>query len=215
MNTSVNKVWFTSDCHFSHKNILKHCPERANVGSFDIDDVESHDKWLIERWNKTVAKKDIVYILGDFAFGSPDNVKKILGKLNGKKFLILGNHDKSSEHLVNYFEQITQMKIVNFKQNNYSFLEDNLKVFMCHYPMVTWPEKHYGCVEAHGHSHGSLDDYNKESPDLRVDVGLDGKLANFGFISLEQLYQYFRNKTEGKSFRVYAQEKKEEKTMLC
>ena len=42
------KVWFTSDSHIQHRNILKHCPKRADIGGFDIDDVEAHDKWLID-----------------------------------------------------------------------------------------------------------------------------------------------------------------------
>lgn len=208
------KIYFTSDLHFHHKNILKHCPERGKVGGFEVDDVESHDKWLMEEWNSTISKKDIVYILGDFAFGPSEHVKKLLGKLNGKKFLILGNHDKSSEHLDNYFEQITQMKCVTFKKSNYDFLDEDFMVYMCHYAMVVWPSKHYGCVQAMGHSHGKLDDFNEESTDLRVDVGVDGKLANFGFVSLEQLYNYFKTKTKGEKFMKYAIEKKEEREML-
>ena len=52
-------VWFTSDNHIHHKNILKHCPLRAKAGGFDIEDVEAHDRWVLETWNKTVAKKEI------------------------------------------------------------------------------------------------------------------------------------------------------------
>ena len=64
----AQKVWFTADTHISHKAIIKHCPERAKAGAFDVDDVEMHDKWLMDIWNKTVSKKDIVYIVGDFSF---------------------------------------------------------------------------------------------------------------------------------------------------
>ena len=208
------QVWFVSDLHFHHKNILKHCPERANAGGFDPEDVEAHDKWLLEKWNKTIGKKDIVYILGDFAFGSPEHVKKLLGKLNGQKFLILGNHDASSDHLEGYFKQITHLKCVTFKKSNYDFLEEDFQVCMCHYAMVVWPSKHYGCVQICGHSHGRLDKFNEESTDLRVDVGIDGKLANFGFVSLQRLYSYFKEKTKGEKFMKYAMEKKEEKTMI-
>ena len=52
-------VWFTADLHFGHKNILKHCPKRGEVGGFDPEDVEAHDKWLIEKWNSTIGKKDV------------------------------------------------------------------------------------------------------------------------------------------------------------
>lgn len=209
------QIWFTADIHAFHKNILKHCPERQKIcGAKDENDVEAWDKWMIEKWNSTISKKDMVYILGDFAFGSPESVRKLLDKLHGKKFLILGNHDKSSEHLDNYFVQITQQKLVTFKKSNFDFLDEDFQVFMCHYPMVTWASKHYGVVNAHGHCHGRLDDYNEASTDLRVDVGIDGKLANFNFITLEQLYRYFKEKTKGEKFIHYAMEKKNENSMV-
>jgi calcineurin-like phosphoesterase family protein len=193
---------------------LKHCPRRGEINGFDVDDVEAHDKWLIDKWNKTIGKKDIVYIVGDFAFGSSESVKKLLGKLNGQKFLILGNHDKSSDHLDGYFAQITQMKCVTFKKSNYDFLDEDFMVYMCHYPMITWPSKHYGCVQCQGHCHGRLDNLNEESTDLRVDVGIDSKLADFGFVSLPQLYSYFKEKSKGEKFLHYAMTKKEEKSMI-
>lgn len=207
-------VFFTSDTHIRHKNVIKHCPKRAEVGGFDIEDMDAHDKWLIDTWNKTVSKKDIVYILGDFSFANSEWTKKILGKLNGKKFLILGNHDKSSEKLENYFEQITQMKMATFKPIHFPFLEEEFNVFMCHYAMVVWPQKHYGAVQCCGHSHGRLDDFNEESTDLRVDVGWDSKLGNFNLISLEKLYSYFKEKTKGEKFMKYASDKKQEREML-
>lgn len=208
------KVWFLSDCHFGHRNILKHCPKRAEIGGFDIEDVQAHDKWLLDIWNKTIGKRDIVYILGDFAFSSPDVIKKeLMPKLNGQKYLILGNHDKSSQHLDGYFVQITQMREVVFKRKNFPFIEEeNFRVFMCHYPMVTWPGKHHGVVNAHGHCHSHIDEFNEESTDLRVDIGIDGTLANFKPISLEQLYDYFKKKTGGKTFEEYVQIQKELKT---
>ena len=61
-----------------------------------------------------------------------------------------------------------------------------------------------------GHSHGSLDNYNESQNDLRVDVGFDSKLANFEFVSLEKLYNYFKEKTKGMPFLDYAIEKRKE-----
>lgn len=97
-------VWFTSDLHFSHKNILRHCENRLKA--FDIpndiseeEKIQLHDRYLIKLWNKTVSKKDIIYVMGDFSFANTEGTKKIISKLNGNKFLILGNHDKSSEKL--------------------------------------------------------------------------------------------------------------------
>lgn len=203
----MQQIWFTADTHFFHKNILKHCPERIQMcGARDEEDIEAWDRFMIDRWNSTVTKHDTVYIVGDFAFGNPVSVQKLLGKLHGKKFLILGNHDGSSEKLTNYFVQITQQKLVLFKKSNHDFLEEDFQVFMCHYPMVTWPSKHYGVTQIHGHCHGRLDTFNKESTDLRVDVGIDGSLGRFNFVSLEQLYRHFKGKTDGEKFIDYAGE---------
>lgn len=54
--------------------------------------VEEHDRDLVERWNATVNKADTVWHLGDVYFGGKDN-HLILGRLNGIKRLVLGNHD--------------------------------------------------------------------------------------------------------------------------
>lgn len=212
-------IWFTSDLHFSHKNILRHCEER--IKAFGIpnniseeEKVQLHDKYIIKLWNKTVSKKDTIYVLGDFSFANTESTKKIISKLNGNKFLILGNHDKSSEKLEGYFKQITQMKEIIFKKDNFNFLEEDFGVFCCHYAMITWSRKHYGVCQLMGHSHGRMDDYNEASADLRVDVGIDGKLANFNFISLEQLYKYFKDKVNKKLFAEYAQEMKSENSTI-
>lgn len=209
------KIYFTSDLHFFHKSILKHCPERQKIcNAENNEDIVSWNQWAIDKWNSTVNKKDMVYILGDLSFASPDTTRKLLEKLHGKKFLILGNHDKSSEHLENYFVQITQQKLVTFKKSNFDFLEEDFMLFMCHYPMVTWNSKHFGVCNIHGHCHGRLDDYNAKSTDLRVDVGIDGRLGNFDFVTLEQLYSHFKEKSNGEKFIHYANEMKNLNAMV-
>lgn len=202
----AQNIWFTSDTHIHHKNIIKHCPQRAEIGGFGPDDLDAHDKWLMDIWNNTVAKQDLVYILGDFSFYDSETLKKkILPKLNGTKFLILGNHDKSSLHLDGYFQQITQIKEVNFKKANYNFLEEDFQVVLCHYPMITWNRKMYGVAQLHGHTHGRLDEYNTESQQLRVDVGWDSKLGNYNLISLEKVYRYMKGIATSHGYSILAE----------
>lgn len=209
-----NKIWLTADNHINHKNVVKHCPGRAINGGFDIDDIEAHDKWMIDKWNSTIGKKDTVYIIGDFSFANREETIKILNKLNGNKHLILGNHDKSSQQLANYFESISQIKEVKFKKENFDFLEEDFDVIMCHYHMINWNRKHWGSCQLCGHAHGRLDDYNLSSPDLRVDVGIDGKLANYEILSLEKVYKFFKEKAGGMLFSDYAKIKKEENMLI-
>ena len=80
------KRWVISDTHFNHANIIRYCDRPFNS-------VEQMNEELIKRWNNTVAKDDIVYHLGDFAFGNKEQLASILMRLNGRIRLIMGNHD--------------------------------------------------------------------------------------------------------------------------
>jgi len=204
----MTKIFFTADTHFFHANIIKHCPDRP-YSEMNVE--KTHDEWLIDMWNSTVEKKDIVYIVGDFAFGNKIMVTKLLSKLRGQKHLILGNHDASSSKLANYFESMTQIKDLSFKTSVYPFLKKDFNLALCHYPLVSWNRKNYGACMVHGHCHGNIDEYNVKAGDLRVDVGIDGKLAREcgGFISLEKLYEYFWNIAQGDNFARYVADNRE------
>lgn len=213
-NNVPSKVWIVADTHLGHKNIIKHCPHRAVVGGFDIDDMAAHDEWLINIWNTTVNKHDTVYIIGDFSFHDRERTIKLLNRLHGKKHLILGNHDKSSYQLENYFVSISLRKEVTFKKECFDFLLEDFGVVFEHYPMLVWNKKHYGIVQMHGHSHGRLDDFNANSFDLRIDFGFDGRLANYNLVSLEKAYNAFKTKAQNMLFSHYANEKKTENMLI-
>lgn len=83
--------WVTSDTHFGHKAIIKYCNR-------PFKDAKTMDRTMIKRWNRVVQPKDTVYHLGDFGLTSKKRKIKIFNKLNGKKILILGNHDKTIAH---------------------------------------------------------------------------------------------------------------------
>lgn len=79
-------IFLVADTHFNHCNIIKYC-KRPFYDVFDMNNT------IIEKWNEVVSKDDIVYHLGDFGFGSLEELKNIFDRLNGKKNLIMGNHD--------------------------------------------------------------------------------------------------------------------------
>lgn len=81
------KTFMISDMHLGHKHIIDY--EKR-----PFRDVEEMDKTIIENWNKTVSKEDRVFVLGDISFYNKDKTKEILNGLNGRKILILGNHDR-------------------------------------------------------------------------------------------------------------------------
>jgi calcineurin-like phosphoesterase family protein len=55
------------------------------------------DRTLIKNWNETVSNNDTVLVLGDVGFGSKEYIASLIKQLNGKKILIMGNHDNWSE----------------------------------------------------------------------------------------------------------------------
>ena len=96
----MKETWFISDTHFGHKNILEYEKEHRPFNT-----VEEMNETIIERWNSVVKPKDLVYHLGDFCFGK--SALAIASRLNGRKILVLGNHDtyQSSEYLL-YFDRL-------------------------------------------------------------------------------------------------------------
>ena len=85
-DTQEQNIFFTSDTHFWHDNIIKFCNRPFNS-------IEEMNDTIIENWNKVVGKNDIVFHLGDFCFCGSDKFKDIIERLNGYIYLILGNHD--------------------------------------------------------------------------------------------------------------------------
>ena len=80
-----DRIFFTADTHWGHRNIIRYC-QRPFV------DVEEMNEALITNWNNTVGKDDIVFHLGDFAMGGSAEWCRLLERLNGRIYLILGNH---------------------------------------------------------------------------------------------------------------------------
>jgi calcineurin-like phosphoesterase family protein len=92
-------IYFTSDTHFGHRNIIEYCnrPFRSSDGQ---PDVYYMDRELIKRWNDVVTPDDTVYHLGDVIMGERGRLPQILRNLSGRKILIRGNHDKGAEKML-------------------------------------------------------------------------------------------------------------------
>lgn len=79
-------IFYTSDSHFGHENVIRYCAR-------PFKDVDEMNRALIDRWNAKVAETDDVYVLGDFAFRCKTSPLSIIRNLNGRKHLVIGNHD--------------------------------------------------------------------------------------------------------------------------
>lgn len=81
-------TWFTSDWHLGHRSILSLGEGRPFAS------IEAHDEALIARHNALVAPDDLVWVLGDVAMGSITESLAKCARMNGRKILICGNHDR-------------------------------------------------------------------------------------------------------------------------
>ena len=143
-------TFFISDTHFNHNKIIQYC-KRPFKNALEMNER------IIEEWNKVVKENDLVYHLGDIGWG---NMTPILKRLKGKKFLIIGNHDKSLNRAA--LEQLVgneYLKEINI---------DGQTIVMCHYSLQVWNKSHVGSWHLFGHSHGSLKGVGKS-----MDVGVD------------------------------------------
>jgi calcineurin-like phosphoesterase family protein len=144
----VKKLYFISDTHFGHSNIIKFCNR-------PYSNVDEQDNDIIEKWNNTISDDDFIFHLGDFFFRANNGrIRSILDKLNGKKYLILGNHDKSiikNKWTHEYFENIYQRCIIDITNNK---LISNT-IVLDHYPICSWYKKNRGSLHLHGHVHNN------------------------------------------------------------
>jgi len=178
---TLNKdsVWFISDPHFGHKNIIKYCNR-------PFDSVELMDEVLIKNWNDSISDGDIVFCLGDFSLTSNLKTIQILERLNGNKVLIRGNHEKSvlgTEKSRSFFNggiyDLLDIRVIDDEVTD-GFQD----LILCHYPMLTWNRSHRNSFQLFGHVHGALDGNNKLSPN-QLDVGVDSH--NFSPINYDRV----------------------------
>jgi len=140
------KTYITSDLHLGHKNIQKFCP--ATRGHYT--DVDHMNEEMVREWNEVVNPEDLVYILGDVAFLPAPKAVHFLKRMNGRKILVEGNHDRKQLKDNSFracFEEIHKYLDINY---------DGRKLVMFHYPIhFEWDQAHRGSIHFHGHLHGN------------------------------------------------------------
>lgn len=168
LSSKKQKIFFTSDLHFNHAAIMKFCNR-------PFASVEEMNEKLIENWNNVVGEKDIVFDLGDVCF---KNKWDCLDQLNGKHYLIYGNHDES---LLRYPEFKSKFQTVQAQQK---LLIDGRCVYLNHYPFLcyagTYRKESDAVYALSGHVHVTkFDNTGKDFERLQYlfpyqyDVGVD------------------------------------------
>ena len=170
-------IWFTSDTHFCHSNIIHFCKR-------PFKDVYAMNNAMIDRWNECVGETDDVYHLGDFVIGGHAKHDFILPELNGNIHLIKGNHDvyAGKQWFEDYFVWVKDYHEMHIPDED-AFNGKKQHIVMSHFPRYSWHQGHSGSWMLHGHCHGNINDVNKTT--TRIDVGAD----NFGLkpINYEEL----------------------------
>jgi calcineurin-like phosphoesterase family protein len=159
----VSKTWWTSDTHLGHENIIRHCDR-------PFADADEMDATIMAQWNATVRPADTIWHLGDFCFRSGKPAAWYLKRLQGKKHLVVGNHDNEDTQSAGW-ESVSQMQEIAV---------DGARICLLHYAMRVWPRSHHGSLHFFGHSHGRL-----AGDRQACDVGCD----SWGFrpIGLEEI----------------------------
>lgn len=175
-----SNIWFTSDTHFHHKNIVtgtstwEKTEESENQKTRNFETLEEHDETLVNNFNQLIKPDDILYHLGDWSFGGHEQIKIFRNKLNCKNIhLIFGNHDQHIEpkhsiyrgcfSSVDYVKQFS-LKLGTEKTNKYG----KQGFFLSHYSHQVWNKSHHGAIHLFGHSHGSIKGIGRS-----MDVGVD------------------------------------------
>lgn len=153
-------IWFTSDEHYGHTNIIRYCNR-------PFKSTDEMNNTIIDNFNNKVCKNDIAYHIGDFALISNPQAVDIIQKLNGKHYFIKGSHDRWINNDIRS-SYLMEIKI------------EGKTIVLCHYAMRVWPKSHYGSWHLYGHSHGKLPSYG-----LSYDVGVDNN--NFFPVSYEEI----------------------------
>lgn len=203
--TKKNKLWFMSDLHYNHENVIK-------FNRRPFENVKEMN-WHIEQELITkVGPGDILFDMGDLFWKTDETTMKNVISLASPKewYKILGNHDNYNVYRKSYIGTLFTL-LSDILEINVDHEGRNYKLTLCHYPMISWNGKARGTLMIHGHCHGNIDNINTESTDLRVDVGFDGALAKKTgsfLISFEDILEYMKEKAGGSlDFMKHAQER--------
>lgn len=175
----MNDVYFSSDLHLGHKNIIP-------IADRPFKNVEQMNDTITENMFNIPAGSHL-YLLGDLAWNQQYLQTFLLQKPKGINIhWILGNHDKrcNKEGLRKYFETVSRLKVIKV---------NDIEITLCHYPMLVWHRSYTKeSWQLFGHIHKNT-----------IDVPVMGKTANMNCefwdykpVSFEQLEEYMKNRPE-------------------
>lgn len=182
-----DKVWFTSDLHFGHRMMVAH----RNMASMPIeeyfrlrdegatsrelvteDELTAMNAAIVDMINSTVPAGDTLFILGDAAWhAKAPAVQDFFADIAcNDMHLLVGNHDIRNSYIASgVFSSVRSYREVSHKVDG-----KRTRMFLFHFPILSWEDCHKGSIHLHGHSHGGGDNGNLK----RFDVGIDAHEAH-------------------------------------
>lgn len=195
-------IWFTSDTHFSHNNIIRYCDR-------PFRDVDHMNQVIIDNWNSVVSPEDTVFHLGDVALGQIDKSLACVSRLNGYKILKLGNHDRPFMRFRNtdywdwYLRYMEVFQEVWHWQDRHTVSLNGQEFVISHFPYTgdhTPTDRHADVRPVddgytpliHGHTHIRDQHYTLSSKGTpQIHVGQDA--WNFTPVSEDEVMNYYVN----------------------
>lgn len=135
-------IYMSSDLHFNHDRdfIWK---ERG------FNSVDEMNETIIKNFNKVVTQEDDLYLLGDSMLGQDMKAGlALLRRLNGNKYLLIGNHD-TDKRITAYKES----GIFKDVQMNYRLKKGGRVYLLTHYPTLVSNDGFNNVINIHGHTH--------------------------------------------------------------
>ena len=126
VKTPASRILYIADCHFFHRRLNTEMDKRGFASG------EEMNEHMIRRWNEKVTSKDDVYILGDFSLAPGPQTSGIYSRLNGKKHLIIGNHDRYLE------DRDFEYDLLASRDHVLEIRDHGKSVILSHYPIFCY-----------------------------------------------------------------------------
>lgn len=169
-------VFFTADTHFDHYNIIDY-EKRPFTCPLEMTEV------LIENWNRVVKPNDLIFHMGDVFICKTKRMYEIAERLNGRKILISGNHDKAISR--------GKFQKLGFDSYKYYFFDAYL---LSHHPQHEAPLR--AAIgekllrgNVHGHVHSQIQNY-----DQSIYKCVSVELSDYAPLHLDDIHAHFNKK---------------------
>lgn len=142
----MTNTWLVADPHFGHEGTATKFKRHDDTPLRPFRSVWEQDETMISKWNERVAPGDRVYVLGDLCM-QKRNLPTI-GRCNGRKVLIKGNHDiLPLKAYLPFFDDVRAFHKLDHMEG-----ETRLQFVLTHIPIHPDSLERWTC-NIHGHLH--------------------------------------------------------------